>query len=144
MQLDQHLIDAAVELLNARFPNQGGLAAAAYTEDRSLFTSVVFDPEWGGGGLCAETGALLDIHKQNKQLTAIACVTRLQGDSPIFIASPCGICQERIYHWGYNVEIAVPHPDDPTQWAMKTLRELQPYHWVKVYVKDSHPDTHHP
>ncbi|MEO0562175.1 MAG: cytidine deaminase, partial [Chloroflexota bacterium] len=136
MKLDQKLIDAATDQLATRFPGEGGLAAAAYTADGSLFTSVVFDPEWGGGGLCAETGALLDIHKTNKRLTAIACVSRLDGDGPLYIATPCGICQERIYHWGYDVEIAVPTPEDPTQWMMRTLGDIQPYHWVRVYVKD--------
>jgi cytidine deaminase len=139
MKLDQKLIDTATELLNQRFPNAGGLAAAAYTADGGIYSSVVFDPEWGGGGLCAETGALLDIHKNEQQLTAIACVTRLEGGSPIFIATPCGICQERIYHWGYDVEIAVPDPDDSTRWLAKTLREIQPFHWVKVFVKDTPP-----
>lgn len=137
MKLNQQLVNAAIDLMHQRFPDQGGLAAAAYTSDGEMYTSVVFDPEWGGGGLCAETGALLEIHKANKHLTAIACVTRLDGSSPFLIATPCGICQERIYHWGYDVEIAVPHPDDPTQWLAKTLREIQPYHWVKVYVKDT-------
>ena len=136
MKLDQQLIDRAIELLHQRFPDSGGLAAAAYTADGTIYTSVVFDPDWGGGGLCAETGALLDVHKANQQLTAIACVTRLEANSPIYIATPCGICKERIYHWGYDVEIAVPQPNDPTQWMMKTLRELQPHHWVKVFVKD--------
>lgn len=136
MKLDQKLIDRAKATLEQRFPNDGGLAAAAYTSDGDIYTSVVFDPDWGGGGLCAETGALLDIHKHNKQLSAIACITRLDGEHPFYIATPCGICQERIYYWGYDVEIAVPLLDDPTQWEAKTLREIQPYHWVKVYVKD--------
>ena len=47
MQLNQKLIDAARELLNTRFPDSGGLAAAAYTAEGNFFTSVVFDPEWG-------------------------------------------------------------------------------------------------
>lgn len=136
MRLDQNLVDTATELLKTRFPNSGGLAAAAYTREGEIFTSVVFDPEWGGGGLCAETGALLEIHKANQHLTAIACVTRLEADSPIMIATPCGICQERIYHWGYNVEIAVPRAGKPYEWEMKTLREIQPYHWVQVFIED--------
>lgn len=134
MKLDQKLVNAATDLLKQRFPNSGGLAAAAYTADGDLFTSVVFEPEWGGGGLCAETGAMLEAVKQNKQLTAIVCVSRLDKNSPIMIATPCGICQERLYHWGYEIEIAVPQPHDPTKWVMKTLQDIQPYHWVKVFT----------
>jgi cytidine deaminase len=44
MKLDQNLLDAAIDLMNRRFPNEGGLAAAAYTAEGNLYTSVVFDP----------------------------------------------------------------------------------------------------
>ena len=57
MKLDQTLVDAAVDLLDKRFPTAEGIAAAMYTDDGQILTSVVFQPEWGGGGLCAETGA---------------------------------------------------------------------------------------
>jgi cytidine deaminase len=79
----------------------------------------------------------MDIHKADEKLTGIACVSRMEGDSPFFIATPCGICQERLFHWGYEVEIAVPTADDPTQWTMKTLGEIQPHHWVKAYLEDN-------
>jgi cytidine deaminase len=131
MELDDRLVAAARELLVARWPGSGGLAAAAYTRDGRILTSVVFDPEWGGVGLCAETGALLEAHRDRREITAIACVSRLGPDTPIVVASPCGICQERLYHWGYDVQIAVPDERDPREWQARTLRELQPYHWVK-------------
>jgi cytidine deaminase len=63
MKLDQTLYQAAVDLLNARYPTEGWLAAALYTADGAIFTSVYFQPEWGVGGLCAETGAILEAHK---------------------------------------------------------------------------------
>jgi cytidine deaminase len=134
MELDDRLVAAARELLVARWPGSGGLAAAAYTRDGGVLTSVVFDPEWGGGGLCAETGALLEAHRDRREVTAIACVSRLGPDTPIVIASPCGICQERLYHWGYDVQVAVPDDRDPRRWQMRTLGELQPYHWVKAIL----------
>ena len=27
------------------------------------------------------------------------------------------------------------HPDDPTRWLAKTLREVQPYYWARVFGK---------
>ena len=100
MHVDDALVQAARRTLEGRFPHSGGLAAAVYTADGGLLTSVVFDPEWGGGGLCAETGALLEAHRDQRAVTAVACVSRLSvADRPV-IATPCGICQERLYHWG--------------------------------------------
>ena len=60
MELNQVLVDAATDLLTSYFPGDQGIAAAAYTESGALLTSVVFDPDWGGAGLCAETGAILE------------------------------------------------------------------------------------
>ena len=134
--IDQALIDAASALLRERFPDAGGVAAALYTAEGDLFTSVLFDPEWGGGGLCAETGAILEAVKRNRRVTASACVSRLSGASPIVVLTPCGICQERLFHWGYGVEVAVPHPEDPTRWLARTLGEIQPYHWVRPFLDD--------
>lgn len=133
--LTQQVIDAAIDQLNTRFPNGAGIAAAALLEDGTLVTSISFEPEWGAGGLCAETGAILEATRQNKRLLAIACVSRLSPDSPVSVLTPCGICQERLFNWGYDVEIAVPSDNQTNMWMMKTLGEIQPYHWVKVHLK---------
>lgn len=135
MQLDQNLVDAAIELLNTAYPNKDGIAAAMYTEDGTILSSIMFLPDWGGGGLCAETGAILEANKLGKRITATVCVSRLSGDAPIVILTPCGICQERLFHWGGELEVAVPHPDNPSTWQVKTLNEVQPHYWVNVYKK---------
>lgn len=139
MKLDQTLYHAAATLLKTRYPTTGGLAAALYTADGALLTSVHFQPEWGVGGLCAETGAILEAHKLNKQVTAILCVSRLSHESPLVIATPCGLCQERLFHWGGTVEVAVPDPADSSHWLAKTLDEIQPYYWVNVFNNKSEP-----
>ncbi|MDQ4078215.1 MAG: cytidine deaminase [Chloroflexota bacterium] len=136
MHLDQTLVDAAIEQLEERFPEAEGIAAAAYTAEGDLLTSVFFQPQWGGGGLCAETGAICEAHRRNQRLTAIVCVSRLLGEHPIVILTPCGICQERLFHWGESVEVAVPHPTDPSRWVAKTLKEIQPYYWVNVFQSE--------
>lgn len=133
MRLDQGLVDAARELLERRFPDDEGIASAMYTDDGTILTSVFFEPEWGGGGLCAETGAICEAEKQNKRIAASVCVSRLSGADPVVILTPCGICQERLFHWGATVEVAVPDPADPTGWMAKTLNEVQPYYWVNVF-----------
>ena len=133
MHLDQALVDAAIDLLQHRFPDRDGIAAALYTADGDILTSIAFEPEWGGGGLCAETGAICEAAKYNKRITASVCVSRLSASSPIVILTPCGICQERLFHWGSDIEVAVPVDQAPTRWIAKTLREVQPYYWVNAF-----------
>lgn len=133
MQLDQILIDAAIALLESRFPGKEGIAAAMYTEDREILTSVFFEPKWGSAMLCAEAGAICEAEKLNKRVVASVCVSRLNGESPILILTPCGICQERLFHWGPNVEVAVPAQSDPTKWEVRKLEEVQPFYWVNAF-----------
>ena len=135
MRLDQRLVDAARELLESRFPGEEGIAAAMYTDDGDILTGVFFEPEWGGGALCAETGAICEAEKQGKRVSASVCVSRLSGSDPMVILTPCGICQERLFHWGAEVEVAVPAPADPTRWMARTLSEVQPYYWVDVFKR---------
>jgi cytidine deaminase len=135
MHVDQRLVDAAHELLERRFPGDEGIAAAMYTDDGDVLTGVFFEPEWGGGALCAETGPICEAEKLGKRVTASVCVSRLSGADPMVILTPCGICQERLFHWGPAVEVAVPDPADPTRWLAKTLSEVQPYYWVDVFKR---------
>ena len=140
MHLDQRLVDAAIDLLNQRFPASDGVAAAMYTDDGAILTSVAFQPEWGGGGLCAETGAICEAQKRNRPITATVCVSRLSSTHPIVILTPCGICQERLFHWGDQVEVAIPDPANPTKWIAKTLKEIQPYYWVNAFKQATKPE----
>ena len=134
MYLDQALVDAAVALLESRFPGREGIAAAMYTEEREVLTSVYFEPKWGSALLCAEAGAVCEAEKLGKRVVASACVSRLSGSSPIRVITPCGICQERLFHWGEDVEVAVPNASDATTWSARTLKEVQPYYWVKAFA----------
>jgi cytidine deaminase len=133
MHLDQDLVDAACELLECRFPGDEGIAAAMYTDDGDVLTSVFFEPEWGSGMLCAETGAICEAEKLGKRVTASVCVSRLSSKDPILILTPCGICQERLFHWEADLEVAVPDPSDPSRWMARTLKEVQPYYWVNAF-----------
>jgi cytidine deaminase len=104
-----------------------------YSDEGDVLTSVFFEPEWGSGMLRAETGAICEAEKRGKRVTALVCVSRLSGEDPVVILTPCGICQERLFHWGPGLEGAVPDPSDPTGWTAKTLREVQPYYWVNAF-----------
>src|SRR3954453_14771307 len=68
--------------------SSAAFAAAMYTEDGDVLTSVYFEPEWGSGMLCAETGAICEAEKRGKRVTASVCVSRLSGEEPILILTP--------------------------------------------------------
>jgi cytidine deaminase len=133
MRLDQTLVNAAVDLLEKRFPATKGAAAALYVEDGTILVSVFFQPRLGSAGLCAETGAICEAHKLNKRVTASVCVARLSGADPILVNTPCGICQERLFYWGEQVEVGTPDPVNATHWVTKTLNQVQPHYWVNAY-----------
>lgn len=133
MPVDQTLVDAAIALLNARFPGREGIAAAMYTAQRDLLTSVFFEPKWGSAMLCAEAGAICEAEKLDKAIAASVCVSRLGAGAPVLVLTPCGICQERLFRWGPDVQVAVPAAHDPTRWESKSLQEVQPYHWVNAF-----------
>ena len=134
MRINQRLVDAAIDLMNQRFSQEEWAGAAAmYTREGALLTSLYMDRGYGGAGLCYETGAICEAHKLGHTVTASVCVARAPHSDRIVILTPCGICQERLFYWGADVEVAVPDPADPTIWQAKTLREVQPHFWAKVY-----------
>ena len=135
MKLDAKLVDAAISFVKARFPDEKWAGAAAmYTEDGQLLLSTAPEAVNSSVELCHETGAICEAHKLNKRITATVCVSRDEQGN-FLILTPCGVCQERLFVWGLEVEAAVPAHDDPTKWQMKKLKELQPYYWRKPFLK---------
>jgi cytidine deaminase len=132
MKLDQQLVDAAIALTKKRYPVVGDWdgAAAAYTESGKILTSTYAESPNVGAGLCNETGAICEAHKLGERITASVCVGRNPAGE-FHIVTPCGICQERLYFWGPDVEAAVPHPEDSRRWVTKKLSEVQPFYWNK-------------
>ncbi|MGH2557873.1 MAG: hypothetical protein ACRDJH_02325 [Thermomicrobiales bacterium] len=63
MRLDQGLIDAAIALMNRRFPPAAWAGAAAMdTREGDRLTSISMDRGHGSAGLCYETGAICEAH----------------------------------------------------------------------------------
>jgi cytidine deaminase len=133
VKLDQRLVDAAVELMNRRFTSHELAGAAAmYTREGALLTSTFKYKKNDHATLCYETGAICEAHKLGHTPSAIVCVARGIDSDRVVIFTPCGICQERLYFWGSDIEVGVPDPSDPTRWVARRLDEVQPYHWAKV------------
>jgi cytidine deaminase len=137
MKLDQRLVDAAIALMNQCFPKDRWAGAAAmYTCEGDLLTSIGADSPNPGAGLCYETGCICEAQKLDHAITASVCVCRAPNAEQILILTPCGICQERLFFWGPGVEVAVPDAHNPSRWTAKTLSEVQPYYWRKVFENE--------
>ena len=136
MLLDQRLVDAAIEQAQLRFPTGYAGAAALYTSDGDILTSVCFDCPHESANLCHETAAICEAYRRNCTVTAAVCVSREGPGEPFVILSPCGICQERLATWGLDLEVAVPLESDPTQWEARRLRDVQPYYWRNPWINN--------
>lgn len=133
MSIDQKLYNEAINLIKKRYPSGWGGAAAMYTEDGQILTSVAPEVINASTELCMETGAILEAHKLNIKVTHSICVAREDENAAFIIPTPCGVCQERLFYWGEDVKAAVTNENNAL--IFKTLKELQPYHWYKAYDK---------
>ncbi len=136
MKLDEKLVQACKDFIKTRFPDCSVIegAAAMYTESGEILISTAPEVFNEGAGLCHETGALCEAYKKSLKITASICVSREKNGTYI-ILSPCGICQERLYHYGGEVEVGVPQENNISKWESKKLSEVQPYYWAKPFIE---------
>lgn len=135
MKIDSKLVDAAKTFVKARFSDESWAGAAAmYTEDGQILISTAPAVVNPSVELCHEAGAICEAYKLNKKITATVCVSR-DDKGAFHILTPCGVCQERLFFWGADVEAAVPLETDSAKWQIKTLAELQPYYWRNPFLK---------
>ena len=131
MNIEKDLYEAAVQLIEERYPIGWGGAATMYTKDNQILTSVSPDVLNASTELCMETGSILEAHKLNVPVTHSICIVRDDEKAPFKILTPCGTCQERLVYWGSEVKAAVTTKNNDL--IFKTLEELQPYHWLNAY-----------
>ena len=135
-KITDELYKAAVNLIDSRFPDKDWEGAAAIqTSTGKIITSTAPECNNDGVSLCHETGAYCEAYKINEDITASICVSK-DDKGKYHILTPCGICQERLYYYGGDVAVAVPHEEDSTKWISKLLKEIQPYYWRKPFDKD--------
>ena len=130
MSIEMDLYNAAIDLIQNRYPEGWGGAAAVMTSTGRLLTSVAPDTKNDALALCMEVGAYLEAHKLNEAVTHSLCIYRDDEHSPFKVLTPCGICQERLVHWGGSVLAAVTNPEN--ELIFVPVRELQPFHWSGV------------
>ena len=131
MTTADELLKAAIELAEVSYPIGWAGAAAIRTNSGKILTSIAPKVENDALALCMKVGAYLEANKINEAVTHSLCVSRENEVSEFKILSPCGICQERLRHWGRNVKVAVTNPENIV--LFKDLWELQPFHWSEAY-----------
>jgi cytidine deaminase len=142
MAIDQELVDAATELLRTRLPGRDWAGAAALRlDDGTVLTSIAPEAVNGAVQLCHETGAICEAFKRGRRVVASVCVTAADNDRGYWVLAPCGVCQERLFAYGPDVEVGVPEPAAPRRWRTLRLRDLQPHWWVRVFPDEPWPFT---
>ncbi|MFD7735636.1 cytidine deaminase [Kitasatospora phosalacinea] len=140
MAIDRALVDAATELTRRRFPGQDWAGAAALRlDDGTVLTSTAPEAPNGAVQLCHETGALCEAFKLGRRVVASVCVTAADGGRGFWVLAPCGVCQERLFAHGPDVEVGVPLPEDPRRWRTLLLRDVQPHWFARVFPDDVWP-----
>ncbi|MDO8650494.1 MAG: cytidine deaminase [Candidatus Berkelbacteria bacterium] len=129
MEVNQKLYGAAQELL-AQHPDQA--VSACYTEDGQILTGVSTESPHDQACLCAETGPICEAQKLKKKIVASICIAKEDKTGRVIVYTPCGICQERFFLFGEDLQVAIPQEDDPTKWQSVPLKQAQPYWWKKA------------
>jgi cytidine deaminase len=138
--IEQDLVDAAIALTRSRFPDEPWAGAAALRlDDGTVLTSTAPNPPNAAVQLCHETGAICEAYKRGHRVLASVCVTAADKGRGFWILAPCGVCQERLFIYGPDVEVAVPDPADHQRWRTLRLRDVQPHWFGRVFAEDAWP-----
>jgi cytidine deaminase len=140
MSVDQEMVDAAIGLARERAAGvEWGGAAALRLDDGAIVTSIAPEAPNNAVRLCHETGAICEAYKRGRRVVASVCVTAAGGDRGYWVLAPCGVCQERLFAYGPDVEVGVPEPADPRRWRTLRLRDVQPHWFARVFPEDPWP-----
>lgn len=133
MKVDSNLVNAAIDFVKLRLTSGINGAAAVYLEDGTILISTAPNVVNESVSLCHETGAICEAYKLDKKIVATVCVS--QDQKGFHILTPCGVCQERFWVYGGNIDCAVPQQEDSTKWTSVKLSELSPFYWRKPFMK---------
>lgn len=100
LNIEQQLYDVVKHLIEQRYPNGWGGAAAIRVEDGTIYTSVAPGVINASTELCMETGAILEAHKFQKKVTHSICLARENEHSELKVLSPCGVYAKNVYFIG--------------------------------------------
>ncbi len=128
----EKLYNFACEKLTVEYPEGWGGLCVAYTDKANIFYSKYFDAISESASLCFETGAILESFTKNEKITHIISLIRNEGSDEVHVVTPCGICQERLFSFGEDLNI-IYRDDRGAPLKMIALRDLNPHHWYNLY-----------
>ena len=76
MNIEQKLFEDAKALIKKRYPKGWGGAAAMYSKNGKIYTSVAPEIINASSALCIETGSIIEAHKYQDIITHSICVVR--------------------------------------------------------------------
>jgi cytidine deaminase len=132
-KVDQLLVQSAIDFVKERFPSGIEGAAAVYLEDGEILISTAPLVENEAVALCHEVGTICEAYKLNKKIVATVCVSR--DEKGFHILTPCGVCQERLWSFGEDLDCAVPQTSDSTKWQSVKLSQLSPHYWRRPFME---------
>lgn len=129
------LVQAAIDFVAQRFPTGVEGAAAMYLDDGEIVVSTSPICVNESVALCHETGAICEAYKRNRKIVATVCVSR-EETGEYYILTPCGVCQERLWAWGGDIDCVIPQAHDPKKWTAVKLSALSPHYWRKPFIDE--------
>lgn len=139
MIVDDELITTARRLLEARFPDREGRAAAMYGASGRMYTGVSVPGSTPETGLAPETGPLCEAYKRADLIMASVTVGWKGPGTPIWYLSPGGASLDRLVQCAHrDAQIVVHDFFDKANIVVKPLRELVPYHVTEAAIDQVH------
>ncbi len=126
------LYDFANEKMVEMYPDGWGCCCAVYTDKGNIYYSKYFDGISESVALCFETGAILEVYNKDEKITHSVSLIRNEDSDKVNVVVPCGVCQERLFTYGEDVNIAYTD-DGSDELKVATLKELNPHHWFNLY-----------
>ncbi len=126
-------VEACRSLIRDRFPDEDERGAAAMLlDDGTIVTGTSPNAINASVEVCHETEPYCAAFRLGRAIVASVCLFREPGGRTM-VLSPCGVCRERLAVHGPNVLVAVAGDDDPELVVWKSLKEVLPYYWMKVF-----------
>ena len=107
-------------------------------DDGTILTGTSPDVVNSSVDLCHETEPYCAAFRLGRSIVASVCLFR-EPRGRTMVLSPCGVCRERLAMHGPNVQVAVPHAGDPELVVWKSLKEIFPDYWMRVFPDEIDP-----
>ena len=136
MIVDQDLVDAAKDLLAARFPDQPGQATAMYSLTGRMYLGASMSTASESSVIEPETGPIAEANRDSELIGASVTVGWHGPDTPVRYLTPSGITLDRLTQAAWrDAQIVVHDFFEPERVRVKLLRDLVPHHCTDQLIE---------